>query len=181
MPRITPLDPTRITGPAADELAATRAMLGSTPNMFTTAAQAPAALAALNGFFAALAKGSIGGPVGERVAIAIAQENGCGYCLSAHTALGRMHKVDPAELAAARRGASNDARAQAAITFALAIVRTKGRVDDATLAAARLAGLSDQELVELVAHAALNIFTNSLNNLAGTDIDFPVVPIEQAA
>lgn len=181
MPRISPIDPATASGALADHLAATKKMLGSTPNLFTTAANSTPALAAMNGFFMALGKGKLGGKIGERVALAIAQANGCEYCLSAHTALGQMHGVDAAELAAARRGSSTDPRAQAAITLALDIVKTRGRVSDDSLAAARAAGLEDSEIVEIVAHVAINIFTNYLNNLAGTEVDFPRVALEQAA
>jgi uncharacterized peroxidase-related enzyme len=181
MPRIQPVDSATATGAAADQLAATKKLFGSTPNMFATAAQSPATLAAMNGFFAALGKSPLGGKVGEQIAIAVAQSNGCEYCLSAHTAIGGMHGVSPANLASARRGQSDDPKAQAAIALALDIVHTKGRVSDASLAAARLAGLGDSDIVEVVGHVALNIFTNYLNNLAGTDVDFPVVALEQAA
>lgn len=181
MPRIKPVDPVAAAGAAAEQLAVTKKLFGSTPNMFVTAAQSPATLAALNGFFAALGKSPLGGKVGEQVAIAVAQSNGCEYCLSAHTAIGGMHGVSAANLASSRRGRSDDPRAQAAITLALEIVRTKGRVSDGSLAAARVAGLGDGDIVEVVGHVALNIFTNYLNNLAGTDVDFPVVALEQAS
>jgi len=181
VPRIQPVDSAVATAAAAEQLAATTKLFGSTPNMFATAAQSPATLAALNGFFASLGKASLSGKIGEQVAIAIAQSNGCEYCLSAHTAIGGMHGVSAANLASARTGHSDDPKAQAAITLALDIVQTKGRVSDAALSTARLAGLADGEIVEVVGHVALNIFTNYLNNLAGTDVDFPVVAIERAA
>ena len=181
MPRILPVDSATATGAAAEQLAATKKLFGSTPNMFATAAQSPATLAAMNGFFASLGKSPLGGKVGEQVAVAIAQANACQYCLSAHTAIGGMHGVSAANLASARHGHSDDPKAQAAISLALEIVRTKGRVSDATLATARAAGLTDGEIVEVVGHVALNIFTNYLNNLADTDVDFPVVALEQAA
>lgn len=181
MPRITPIDPATATGAVAAGLADTRKMLGGTPNLFTTAANSPAALTALNAFFLALAKGKLGGKIGERVAIAVAQANGCEYCLSAHTTLGKMHGVDEADLAAAKRGRSADPTAQAAIALALDIVANRGRVSDASLASARAAGLSDGAIIEVVAHVAVNIFTNYLNNLAGTEVDFPLVSLEEAA
>jgi uncharacterized peroxidase-related enzyme len=181
MPRITPVDPAAATGAAAEQLALTRKQFGSIPNLFSTAAQSPATLAAMNGFFAALGRSPLGGAVGEQVAIAVAQSNGCEYCLSAHTAIGGMRGVSAANLASARHGRSDDPRAQAAITLALEIVRTKGRVADGALATARLAGLGDGEIVEVVGHVALNIFTNYLNNLAGTEVDFPVVAVERAS
>lgn len=181
MPRIQPVDPTTATGPTAEQLGATAKALGLVPNLFATAARSPAALTALNAFFAALGKGRLGGPLGERIAIAVAQEDGCEYCLSAHTALGAMHKVDAAELAAARLGSSRDPRAAAALTLALEILDRRGRVSDAALEAARDAGLDDGEIVEVVAYVALNVFTNYLNNLAETEVDFPLVGLEQAA
>ena len=101
----------------------------------------------------ALASGAVraevGGKVGEQVAIAVAQANGCEYCLSAHTAIGGMHGVSAANLASARHGHSDDPKTQAAITLALEIVRTKGRVSDATLAAAHTAGFTDGDIVEV--------------------------------
>lgn len=181
MPRINPIDPASATGAVAEQLAETKALLGATPNLFTTAANSPAALSAMNALFVALGKGKLGGKIAERVAIAIAQTNGCEYCLSAHTALGQMHGVDATELAAARRGSSVEPRAQAAINLALAILATKGSVPDASLAEARAAGFDDGEIVEIVALVAVNVFTNYLNNLAGTEVDFPQVALEQAA
>lgn len=181
MPRILPVDTTAAAPAAAEQLAVTKQLFGSVPNMFATAAQSAPTLTALNAFFAALGKAPLGGAIGEQVAIAVAQANGCAYCLSAHTAIGGMHRVSPANLAAARRGRSDDPKAQAAISLALEIVHTKGRVSDAALTAARAAGLDDSAIVEVVGHVALNLFTNYLNNLADTTVDFPAVSLEQAA
>jgi AhpD family alkylhydroperoxidase len=181
MTRIAPVAIDTAPAAAAEGLVATRAMFGRIPNMFATAAQSPAALTAMNGFFAALSSGVIGGRVGEQVAIAIAEANACEYCLAAHTAIGGLHKVPITDLAAARVGRSSDPRAHAAITFALDVLHARGRVDDSAIAAARAAGLGDGEFVELVAHVALNVFTNSLNNLAQTEVDFPRVPELAAA
>jgi alkylhydroperoxidase family enzyme len=99
----------------------------------------------------------------------------------AHTAIGHLHGVSSSELAAAKQGNSIDSNARAAMAFSLAVLDTKGRVSDVTLTEARAAGLDDNEIVELVAHVALNVFTNYLNNLAGTEVDFPLVRLEQAA
>jgi uncharacterized peroxidase-related enzyme len=181
MPRIKPIDPSRTSGVVAEQLAGTKKMFGGTPNMFITAGHSPAALTALNGFFGALAGGRIRAPIAERIAIAVAQANGCEYCLSAHTAVGKMHAVPVAELAAARRGKSADASTQAILDLALAIVAARGRIRDADLAAARAAGLNDGDIVEVVAHVALNVFTNYLNIVAGTEVDFPVVQVQEAA
>lgn len=181
MPRIRPIDPATATGAVAQQLAGTRKALGSTPNLFTTAAHSPAALTALNGLFGALSHSALGAKIGEQVAIAVAQQNGCEYCLAAHTALGGLHGVTPDELSAARFARSTDPKAAVALVLATAIVRTRGKVDDAALVAARAAGLTEGEIVEVVAHVALNVFTNYLNNLAQTEVDFPRVPLAEAA
>lgn len=181
MPRINPVNPATATGETATLLAATKAAFGGTPNLFTTAAQAPAALEAMLGLFKSLGRSSLGPKVGEQVAIAIAQTNDCGYCLSAHTAIGGMHGLDAATLAGARRGASPDAKTEAILKLALKIVDRRGKLDDAALAAARSKGVTDAEIVEVVAHVALNVFTNYLNNVAQTEIDFPVVSLADAA
>lgn len=181
MPRVQPIDPSTATGAVAAQLAGTRKALGGTPNLFTTAAHSPAALTALNGLFGALSRSAIGAAIGEQVAIAVAQQNGCAYCLAAHTALGGLQGVTPGELSAARLGRSADPKATATMALATAIVRTRGKVDDATLDAARAAGLTEGEIVEVVAHVALNVFTNYLNNLAQTDVDFPLVALAEAA
>lgn len=118
----------------------------------------------------------------ERIALAIAQANGCDYCLSAHTYLGlNLAKIDNAEVALNRTGHSGDAKADAALVFARKVLDARGRVSDADLAAVRLAGFSDAQVIEIVASVALNVLTNYINNVAETDIDFPVVLAAQAA
>jgi uncharacterized peroxidase-related enzyme len=148
--------------------------LGATPNLFRVAAQSPAALEALVSFFGAVAKGSLDARSREAIALAVSESNGCDYCLSAHSALGKRAGLDERALSDARLGRSDDSRRAALLALARATVDHRGRVGGA-LDEARQAGLSDPEIVELVANVALTLFTNYLNELAGTDIDFPVV------
>lgn len=178
MPRIHPIDPMTALGEAATQLATARKMFGGTPNLVTTAAVSPVVLQGMLGMFASLGKASLGAKVGEKIAIAVAQANGCGYCLSAHTAIGKLHGVDAVALADARRAHSDDPKTGALLHLAVQINATRGHISDATLAEARQAGLSDVEIVEVVGHVALNVFTNYLNNVSHTEIDFPVVELE---
>ena len=180
MPRITPIDPSTATGEAATHLATAHRMLGGTPNLFTTVARSPAAIGAMVAFFGHMAKTALGARVGEQIAVAVAQSNGCAYCLSAHTAIGGSLGLAPEALAAARGAHASDAKTAALLRLAVAINHARGHVDDATLAAARHAGITDAEIVEVVAHVALNVFTNYLNNVAQTTIDFPVVALAAA-
>ena len=112
----------------------------------------------------------------------MAEINGCDYCLSAHTYLGtHLAKLDGDEIAANRDGRSNDAKADAAVRFAAAVAHQRGRVSAAELQAVRDAGYSDPQIIEIVQHVALNVWTNYLNNVAQTEIDFPVATARKAA
>ncbi len=169
--------------PAAAQplLEGVKQMLGSVPNLFRIAANSPATLEGYLGLNGALAKGSLKPQTRERIALAVAQFNGCDYCLSAHTYLGKnLAKLDDAEIEANRRGASNDPQADAAVRFAVKLVRDRGQVTDADVSAVKMAGYSEAEIVEIVAHVALNTLTNYLNEAFGTPIDFPVVSAKAA-
>ncbi|NIY76053.1 carboxymuconolactone decarboxylase family protein [Thalassospira sp. HF15] len=151
-------------------------MLGSVPNLFRLTANSPAALEGYLGLNGALSKGALDPQTRERIALAVAQLNGCDYCLSAHTYLGKnLAKLDDAEIAANRNGTSTDQKADAAVRFAVALVKNRGQVSEGDVSAAKLAGYSEAELVEIVAHVALNTLTNYLNEAFDTPIDFPVV------
>ncbi|MEY8801441.1 carboxymuconolactone decarboxylase family protein [Leisingera sp. XS_AS12] len=164
--------------PAASQplLEGVRKMLGSVPNLFRITANSPAALEGYLGLNSALAKGFLTPQTRERIALAVAEINGCDYCLSAHTYLAKtLAKLDEAEIAANRAGGSSDTKADAAVRFAAKLVRERGQVSDADVSALRMAGYSDAEIVEIVAHVALNTLTNYLNEAFDTPIDFPVV------
>jgi uncharacterized peroxidase-related enzyme len=156
--------------------------LGGAPNLFRLAALSPAALEGYLGMFGALGTGRLPAATRERIALAVAQFNGCAYCLSAHTYLGaNVAKLLPEEIAANRNGRSTDATADAAVRFAVQVLETRGGVADADLSAVRAAGYDDAQIVEIVQHVALNVWTNYLNEVAKTDIDFPVAPASVAA
>jgi len=173
MPRLTAIDPATATGRTKALLDGVQKSLGRTPNLMRTLANAPAALEgylALNG---ALRGGALNGRLREQIAVAVAEANGCDYCLSAHTAIGQGEGLSPQELDRARRAESADARAGAVLRFTARVLETRGAVADADLAAVRDAGFTDAEIAEVVAHVALNVYTNYFNRLAQTEIDFP--------
>jgi uncharacterized peroxidase-related enzyme len=163
--------------PAASQplLHAVQRQLGSVPNLFRVVSNSPAALEGYLGMSGALNKGRLPAQTRERIALAVAQVNACGYCLAAHTYLGQQAaKLDAAEIRANREGRSGDAKADAAVRFAVKVARERGHVADADVRAVRDAGYDDAQLVEIVQHVALNTWTNYLNEVAGTAIDFPV-------
>jgi uncharacterized peroxidase-related enzyme len=162
-------------------LDAVQKQLGVVPNMFRLLASSPAALQGFAANNGALTK-ALDVKTRERIALAVAQTNGCDYCLSAHSYLGlNLAKLTPAEVALNRAGGSGEQKADAAVHFAAKIVREHGHVTDADLRAVRAAGFSDGQIVEIIAVTAENIFTNLLNVVAETEIDFPVVRAADAA
>jgi uncharacterized peroxidase-related enzyme len=156
--------------------------LGSAPNMFRSIALSPQALEGYLALSGALSKGALPAATRERIALAVAEINGCSYCLSAHTYLGRnLARLDDAEIAANRSGASNDPKADAAVRFAARVAMDRGHVTDADFAAVKLAGYTDAQVIEIVQHVALNSWTNFFNEVFKTEIDFPVVEARRAA
>ncbi|MEO8387980.1 carboxymuconolactone decarboxylase family protein [Polaromonas sp.] len=163
-------------------LAAVLKQLGVVPNLMKLVGHSPAALEGYLSLNGAVGKGKLSVQLRERIALAIAEYNGCDYCLSAHDYLGQnVAKLNRSELDAARDGHSEDASTEAALRFALQVAKSRGRVSDADLATVRLAGFDEASVVEIVVNVALNVLTNYVNNVALTDIDFPKVSAKLAA
>ena len=159
-------------------LAQIQQAFGTTPNMFKAVANSPAALQSMWSAFGALGRGTLGARLGEQIAVAIANRNRCEYCLAAHTVLGQQAGASAAEMAAAQVGESGDARTAAAIAFALKVVERRAQVGDDDVARLRQAGFEDEQIVEILAHVALNLFTNYINVALDVPVDFPRVPLK---
>ena len=173
--------PTPVSIEAAPEasrgpLEAVDKLLGSVPNMFRIIANSPQTLEGYLGLNGALGNGSLNAQTRERIALAVAEVNGCNYCLAAHSYLGtNLARLSDAEIEANRRGTSGDEKAAIAVGFAAKIAHQRGKVSDSDLQAVRAAGYSDAEIVEIVGHVAVNTLTNYINEALGTEIDFPTV------
>ena len=181
----------RLSTPASIEASPTAAQpllhavekqLGVVPNLFRVVGNSPAALEGYLGLNGALGKGELEAATRERIALAVAEVNACDYCLSAHTYLGKnLAKLSEAEIAANRDGMSTDSKADAAVRFAVKLVKARGHVSDADVQAVKKAGYDDAQVIEIVLHVALNTWTNFINEVAATDIDFPLVSASRAA
>jgi uncharacterized peroxidase-related enzyme len=176
--------PTVDTAPEASKplLAAVKQQLGLVPNLMKLVGHSPAALEGYLSLNGALAKGKLDVKLRERIALGVAEFNGCNYCLSAHSYLGtHVAKLSQGELDAARDFHSEDTRTDAALRFARRVTESHGRVSDAELATLRAAGFDEADVIEIVVNVALNVLTNYVNNVAQTDIDFPKVGVKLAA
>lgn len=147
------------------------------PNMFKATANSPAALRSMWAAFGTLGKGTLGARLGEQLAVAIANRNRCEYCLAAHTVLGQKAGASSAEMAAAQSGRSDDARTATALDFVLKVVDQRAQVSETDIASLREAGFDDEQIVEILAHVALNLFTNYINVALNVPVDFPKVAL----
>ena len=180
MSRVPLLDTATAPAASQDLLRQIHGAFGATPNMFRAVANSPAALASMWAAFGALGGGTLSPQLGEKIAVAVADSNRCEYCLAAHTALGRKAGVSGEALAAAQAGESADPRTAAVLRFVLQLVDQRGQVDAADVQALRDQGLSDEHIVEIVAHVALNLFTNYVNVALAVPVDFPGVKLRPA-
>ncbi len=176
MPRIQSVEPQQAQGRAKELLEAVKSKLGIVPNMTRAMAAAPSVLKAYLGFSGSLGQGVLPAQLREQLALDVGEANHCDYCVSAHGAIGKRLGLTDQEILDSRRGASTDPKTGVLLKFARTVVEKRGVVTDADIAFVRDAGYGDAEIAEIVAHVALNIFTNYFNNVAGTTIDFPKAP-----
>lgn len=179
MTRLTALNPDETTGKAKNLFNAIQGKLGMVPNMMRTMGNSPALLQGYLDLSSTLSQGLLGAKTGELLALAIAENNACNYCLSAHSFIGeKLMHIDTAALTNARYAKAADTKTDAALKFAVILLEKRGLVNNQDVAAAKAAGLSEGEIAEIAGHVALNVLTNYFNNTANTVIDFPVVTAE---
>ncbi len=155
--------------------------IGMVPNLYATYANSPVALKAILQLGDTLKEGSFTNREIEAIALAISEANDCEYCLAAHTALGKMNGFTEAETLALREASIADDKLNILTRLARAITLTRGRPDQHLIDAFHNAGYSKAALVELIGFVAVNTFNNYLNNIAGTEVDFPAAPALQSA
>ena len=176
MPNISPVDPAR-PGSAAAIISKVKAKLGGVPNIFATMAQSPAVLEGYLAFNGALNAGFLSASLREQIALTVAGENKCDYCASAHTVLAKGTGISASEARLNLAAEATDPRIATILRFARTVVRSRGRFPESasSLNELRNVGVSDGEIVEILAHIGLNLFTNYFNHVADTEIDFPYV------
>lgn len=181
MPRLPAVNPDQTSGETRALLDGVKQKLGVTPNVFRTLANSPVALKAYSDFSRTLGDGRLDSQVREAISLTVAGANRCEYCAAAHAYVSRGLKVDDAEIGARLKGQSSDPKVQAIIYFAKRVVEARGIVSDNDVGAVREAGLDNEEITEVVANVALNLYTNYFNHVAGTEVDFPRTAMPNAA
>ncbi len=158
-------------------LTAIQGQLGMVPNFLKVFANSPAALRAFLGLHSIANEGSLDLQTRERIALAVAQENSCEYCVSAHTAIGRKAGLSGAEMEANRAGTSQDAKAAVAVKLARSLIENQGDITTAELIEARSAGYTDADIVEIITHVGMTLLTTILGKASRVEIDFPKVSL----
>jgi uncharacterized peroxidase-related enzyme len=149
--------------------------LGRVPNMYQVMANSPAVLNAYVAFQGALAGGMLNRQMAERIALATAEKNGCAYCLSAHDFFGRKIGLTSEDIADARSLQSNDKKVHEVLTFVRKMLEMPHVLTQDDLTTLRKVGFSDAEVLEIIAHVVRNLFTNYVNIIAGTTVDWPTI------
>jgi AhpD family alkylhydroperoxidase len=146
--------------------------LGMLPNLYATMAYSENGLPRYLAFQGA--KTSLTNKEKEAVNLVVSEVNGCKYCQSAHTVLGKMNGFSESDTLDLRSGESRNPKLNALIRLAKEITETKGRVSDATLKAFYEAGYNDGNLVDLILQISDKVAMNYLHNLTQVKIDFPL-------
>jgi uncharacterized peroxidase-related enzyme len=179
MLRLSPLETHEVGKELQELLERGRPCFEGIPNFLKILAKSPAAALAYAQAEGALAQGRLSGRQREQIALAVAEINGSKYCLQAHSVTGRNAGLTGEEIQSARRAAAPEARADQMLRFTQSMVLQRGELSDEDLGALRKAGFSDAEVIEIVANIALNVFTNYLNILSKTEVDFPALADSQ--
>lgn len=177
MSNIQLINPDNTSGAHKDVFDQINGAFGSIPNMFKAIGNSLPAVESMWTSFGALSKGKLGPKLGEQIAVYVAELNQCQYCLSAHTLLGINAGATEEEMKQAQAGKSSDPRTQAALDFAGKLVRGRAHLKSEDFAEVRRGGFGDEEIAELLAHVALNIFTNYTNVALDVPIDFPKISL----
>ncbi|MBL8512209.1 MAG: carboxymuconolactone decarboxylase family protein [Betaproteobacteria bacterium] len=182
MTNINPIHLSTADAATTSTLNAVKAKLGVIPNMFLTLANTPVALNAYMQLSGVAASGKLSAKQREQIALTVGEQNNCDYCLAAHSVLGGLAGLKPADVDAARSASASDARDTAMLQLAAAITRQQGKLTAAEVAGFKAKGLSDADILEVLVNVVLNIYTNYTNHIAATEIDFPrVAPLAKAA
>ena len=149
--------------------------IGRVPNMYKVMAQSNAVLSAYYSFSSALSTGALPTQLAEKIAIAVAEYNNCAYCLSAHQFLGTKAGLSSNEIEETRSFKSDNIKEQTCLLFVknMLVNPLNISVDDKrTLIDA---GFTEGEVLEIIGNTIRNMFTNYLNLVSDTEIDWPLI------
>lgn len=147
--------------------------LGMVPNLYAFFAHNETALADYLAF--QNRKSTLRAKEREVVNLVVSEINGCRYCQSAHTVIGKMNGFTDEQVLEIRSGsASFDAKLDALAKFTSSVTANRGRATEAAKEAFFAAGYTTANMVDVVIVVGDKIVSNYLHNLTGFEIDFPL-------
>ncbi len=173
--RIETLNPETTTGKSKELFDAVHSKLGFIPNLIKVFGNSPATLQTYLSLGELTASGNFTNKYREQLALAIGEANVCNYCLSAHTAIGKMNGLTEEQTVQSRQGLANDEKSQAGLKFAQDVTKNRGQVSTEAIQEVKAAGFNDGDILEIVLNVVSNTLTNYVNHIAETEIDFPAV------
>ncbi|AWG30107.1 carboxymuconolactone decarboxylase family protein [Burkholderia cenocepacia] len=177
MSRLTTIRPEEATGATAEVFAKIKKAVGKVPNAYATiGTQSPEALGAALAFDAAVAASTLGKADIEVIKLTVSEYAGCDYCVAAHTLMGKLAGLTSDQMKQVRAGATTgDAARDALVAYVRTLVGTHGTVPVAVVDAVRAAGYTERQLIEISLAIASITFTNLVNRVNDTTLDFPAV------
>jgi len=178
MSRLSAIKPEAATGAAAEIFAKIRKAAGKVPNAYATiGTHSPEALGALLSVEAVVGAGTLSKPDLEAIKLAVSEAAGCDYCVAAHTLMGKVAGLTPEAMKAVRAGEpSGDAKRDALVHFVRVLVTTHGTLLEGEVSAIREAGYTERQIVEIALAVTSITFTNLVNRINDTEVDFPPAP-----
>jgi uncharacterized peroxidase-related enzyme len=173
MQRLNSVDPQVASGHTRQLFDSVEQAFGMVPNTVRVMANSPAVLESFLTFSQAIGNAQIGEKLHNQVKLSTSESNSCDYCTSLLSAVAPAAGLSAADILAGRTASAEDARTDAALKFAAAVMESHGKVSPEQLDAVRGAGFGDTEIVEIVTSVVFGCFTNFLNNVADTELDIP--------
>ena len=155
-----------------EALAKAQGHYGFIPNLLGVLAEAPAAVngyVTLSGIFA---ESSLSPVEQQVVVLSISVENGCDYCVAAHSGAARMAEVPEYVLAALREGGPlPDPKLEALSVFTKLVVINRGKLAESQVQDFIAAGYSKAQVLEVITAVAVKTISNYANHIADTPLD----------
>jgi len=183
MNKINPINVSEASEASKAVLESVSKKLGRIPNMHRVMANSPAVVDAYVKLNVALSGGTIGSKLAEMIALATAEHNACSYCLSAHTFLGTKAGLTEKQLLDSRLFHSDDEKLNAGLFFAKKILSVPNKISPEDITLLKRYGYTDGEVLEIIANVVRNIFTNYINTVSDTEVDWNAIvkPLNESA
>jgi uncharacterized peroxidase-related enzyme len=177
MSRLTTINPADATGATAELFANITKAVGKVPNAYATiGTHSPEGLGAMLAVDAVIGKGTLSKSEVETIKLSVSAVAGCDYCVAAHSLMGKLAGLSQDALKQTRAGnATGDAKRDALIHFVRTLIGTHGTLPSDDLHAIRVAGYTERQVVEIALVIASITFTNLVNRINDTIVDFPAV------